>query len=83
MENSGFISSNQGEQFRQTLLYVQHVDEKKDTSSEIPDRYLREHLVRTDIADLDFEEHLRNPKSNLLILKESLKDKVTLIKIKT
>lgn len=86
MENSGFISSDftEREQFRQTLLYVQHVDEEKDTASETPDRNLKEYLVsadRTDFTDLSFTKYLRNPRANLIILKESLKDKVTFVKI--
>ena len=49
---------------------MQHVEKGKDVTSEIPEMY-----------NLNFIAHLRNPTSNLGILKSSLNDEIVEVKI--
>jgi hypothetical protein len=72
-----FVRPGQKEKVPETIaVYVQHVDKKKDTASEIPERSLHEYLIidRKEISDSELTEYLRNPTVNLDILKSSLKD---------
>ena len=50
-----------GKKFLKKLLYVQHVDEEKDTASETPGRYLEEYLLvdRTIFPDSNFTKYLK------------------------
>ena len=88
MSNLGSTPSGRvkGEEFLDKLLYVQHVDENKDTASEISNRYLEEFLKaadRTDFHDLNFTEYLKSPKENLSILQSSMRDKITDVTVYT
>ena len=60
MLSSGSTDLAKGKKFLKKLLYVQHVEKGKDVTSEIPEMY-----------NLNFIAHLRNPTSNLGILKSS------------
>jgi ankyrin repeat protein len=81
MGNSSSTPSGRakGEEFIEKLLYVQHVDENKDTASETSERYLEEYLLadRTNFADSNFTKYLWSPKENLSILKSSMEDVIT------
>jgi ankyrin repeat protein len=79
---SGSITSSdlaKGKKFIKKLLYVQHVDEERDTVSEISNRYLEIYLLadRTNFHDSKFTKYLASPKANLGILKSSMKDVIT------
>jgi hypothetical protein len=61
MWNSGSTSSDlaKGKKFLKQLLYVQHVDKKKDTASEIPERSLHEYFItdREVFSDKELTEY--------------------------
>ena len=70
MLSSGSTDLAKGKKFLKKLLYVQHVEKGKDVTSEIPEMY-----------NLNFIAHLKNPTSNLGILKSSLNDEIVEVKI--
>ncbi len=70
-----FIGPGQREKVPETIaVYVQHVDKKKDTASEIPERSLHEYFIidREVFSDKELTEYLKHPTANLGILKSSL-----------
>jgi ankyrin repeat protein len=68
-----------GKYFTKQLLYVQHVDKKKDTASTISEQSIWEYFLRDSqiFSDPHFSEYMRNPKANVGILKSFLEDKIT------
>jgi hypothetical protein len=63
-----------GKKFLKQLLYVQHVDKEKQTTSEISEQLLHEHILsdRKVFSDANFTSKLKNPQGNFDILKTSL-----------
>jgi ankyrin repeat protein len=83
MWGSGSLDLAKGKKFLNQLLYVQHVDKEKDTTSTISEQSLREYLLVNHkiFSDSNFSEYLRNPKANVGILKSSLKDVITHVQV--
>jgi ankyrin repeat protein len=70
MSRSGSLGGN----FTKKLLYVQHVDEEKDTDSTISEQSLDEYFL----GDSQIFSDLSNPKANVDILKSSLQDEIVI-----
>jgi ankyrin repeat protein len=88
MWSSGSTSSDlaKGKEFVKKLLYVQHFDKEKDTTSEIPELFLLDYILQDKSDDGSSSLYSRRdchlnvtsnsasqPKSNLDILKSALK----------
>jgi len=69
-----------GKSFVKKLLYVQYVDVEKDVTCEIPELLLEDYILqeRGKFCDLQFTEYMKNPKSNIEVLKSGLKSTATL-----
>ncbi len=76
MSRSGASDLAKGKKFTNQLLYVQHVNKKKDTASTISEQSLHEYLLNNSktFSDSRFSEYLGNPEANVDILKSSLQD---------
>jgi hypothetical protein len=79
MSRSGSASSGlaKGKSFVKKLLYAQYVDVAKDVTCVIPELLLEDYILqeRGKFCDLQFTEYLKNPKSNIQVLKLGLKSK--------
>ena len=64
-----------GKKFLKKLLYVQHVDEEKDTASETPDRYVEEYLLVIALIAIN------SPIANLSLLKSTVKERIADIRV--
>jgi hypothetical protein len=74
-----------GEIFTDPLLYAQHVDKEKDTTSIISQQSIREYFLGHGqiLSDTNFTDYLKNPKANVGILKSFLQDEITHVQVYT
>ncbi len=80
MSRSGSASLGlaKGKSFVKKLLYAQYVDVEKDVTCEIPELLLEDYILqeRGKFCDLQFTEYMKNPKSNIEVLKSGLKSSI-------
>lgn len=80
MSRSGSDASSglaKGKSFVKQLLYAQRYDVAKDETCVIPELLLEDYILqeRGKFCDLQFTEYLKNPNSNIQVLKLGLKSK--------